>query len=37
VRQEQVGLDEFLGNRFGKYYECRMATRFSSGVVGEEE
>ena len=37
VRQEQVKLDEFLTNRFGKYYECRMATRFSSGVVGEEE
>jgi saccharopine dehydrogenase-like NADP-dependent oxidoreductase len=37
VRQEQVKLDEFLANRFGKYYECRMATRFSSGVVGEEE
>jgi saccharopine dehydrogenase-like NADP-dependent oxidoreductase len=37
VRQEQVGLEVFLANRFGKYYECRMATRFSSGVVGEEE
>jgi saccharopine dehydrogenase-like NADP-dependent oxidoreductase len=37
VRQEQVGFDEFLANRFGKYYECRMATRFSSGVVGEEQ
>ncbi len=37
VRQEQVGLDEFLANRFGQYYDCRTATRFSSGVVGEEE
>jgi saccharopine dehydrogenase-like NADP-dependent oxidoreductase len=37
VRQEQVNLDEFCANRFGKYYECRTATRFSSGVVGEEE
>jgi saccharopine dehydrogenase-like NADP-dependent oxidoreductase len=37
VRQEQVGLQPFLENRFGKYYECRTATRFSSGVVGEEE
>jgi saccharopine dehydrogenase-like NADP-dependent oxidoreductase len=37
VRQEQVGFKEFLDNRFGKYYECRSATRFSSSVVGEEE
>jgi saccharopine dehydrogenase-like NADP-dependent oxidoreductase len=37
LRQEQVSLDDFLANRFGKFYECRMATRFSSGVVGEEE
>ena len=37
VRQEQVPLDEFLANRFGEYYESQMATRFSSGVVGEEE
>jgi saccharopine dehydrogenase-like NADP-dependent oxidoreductase len=37
VRQEQVSLNEFCANRFGKYYECRTATRFSSGVVGEEE
>ncbi len=37
VRQEQVSLEEFLANRFGKYYECKTATRFSSGVVGEEE
>ena len=37
VRQEQVTLDEFLANRFGEYYESQMATRFSSGVVGEED
>jgi saccharopine dehydrogenase-like NADP-dependent oxidoreductase len=37
VRQEQVRLEDFLANRFGQYYESRTATRFSSGVVGEEE
>jgi saccharopine dehydrogenase-like NADP-dependent oxidoreductase len=37
VRQEQVSLEEFLANRFGKYYECRTATRYSNAVVGEEE
>jgi saccharopine dehydrogenase-like NADP-dependent oxidoreductase len=37
VRQEQVSFDEFLANRFGQYYESRTATRFSSGVVGEED
>ncbi len=37
VRQEQVTLEEFLGNRFGQYYESQMATRFSSGVMGEED
>jgi len=37
VRQEQVSLEEFLANRFGEYYESRTATRFSSGVVGEED
>jgi len=37
VRQEQVRLDDFLVNRFGEYYESRTATRFSSGVVGEED
>jgi hypothetical protein len=26
-----------LENRFGKYYDCRSATRFSTSVVGEEE
>jgi saccharopine dehydrogenase-like NADP-dependent oxidoreductase len=37
VRQEQVSFEEFLANRFGEYYESRTATRFSSGVVGEED
>ena len=37
VRQEQVRLEDFLANRFGEYYESRTATRFSSGVVGEEQ
>jgi saccharopine dehydrogenase-like NADP-dependent oxidoreductase len=37
VLQEQVPLAEFLANRFGQYYESRTATRFSSGVVGEED
>lgn len=37
VRQEQVCLDEFLVNRFGRYYECKVATRFSSGAIGEEQ
>ena len=37
VRQEDVLLEEFLANRFGQYYQSQMATRFSSGVVGEEE
>jgi saccharopine dehydrogenase-like NADP-dependent oxidoreductase len=37
VRQEQVRFEDFLANRFGEYYESRSATRFSSGVVGEDE
>jgi saccharopine dehydrogenase-like NADP-dependent oxidoreductase len=37
VRQEDVPLNEFLANRFGEYYQSQMATRYSSGVVGEEE
>jgi saccharopine dehydrogenase-like NADP-dependent oxidoreductase len=37
VRQEQVPFAEFLANRFGEYYESQMATRFSSGVLGEEQ
>jgi saccharopine dehydrogenase-like NADP-dependent oxidoreductase len=37
VRQEDVPLDAFLANRFGAYYESQMATRYSSGVEGEEQ
>jgi saccharopine dehydrogenase-like NADP-dependent oxidoreductase len=37
VKQEDVPLDEFLANRFGQYYQSRTATRYSSGVVGEEQ
>jgi saccharopine dehydrogenase-like NADP-dependent oxidoreductase len=37
VRQEDVPFGEFLSNRFGEYYESQMATRYSSGVVGEEQ
>ena len=37
VRQEQVAFEEFVANRFGRYYESQMATRFSSGVVGDED
>jgi saccharopine dehydrogenase-like NADP-dependent oxidoreductase len=37
VRQEQVTMEEFLANRFGKYYESQRATRFSSSVMGEED
>ncbi len=37
LRQEQVTMQEFLGNRFGRYYDSRMATRFSAVAVGEED
>src|SRR3954470_4226608 len=37
VKQEQVTMEEFLGNRFGQYYESQTATRFSSSVMGEED
>jgi len=37
VRQEQVDFDRFLANRFGRYYDSRIATRYSSGVGGDEE
>jgi saccharopine dehydrogenase-like NADP-dependent oxidoreductase len=33
VRQEQVDFDEFLANRFGRYYDSHIATRFSSLAV----
>jgi saccharopine dehydrogenase-like NADP-dependent oxidoreductase len=37
VLQENVTLEDFLANRFGEYYESQMATKFSAGVVGEED
>lgn len=30
VRQEQIDFDEFLANRFGRYYQSHAATHFSS-------
>ncbi|HEX6960796.1 MAG TPA: saccharopine dehydrogenase NADP-binding domain-containing protein [Lacipirellula sp.] len=30
LRQEQVDFAEFLANRFGKHYDCQVATKFSS-------
>jgi saccharopine dehydrogenase-like NADP-dependent oxidoreductase len=36
LRQEQVDFDEFLANRFGRYYDCQVATRFSNlGAAGD--
>jgi saccharopine dehydrogenase-like NADP-dependent oxidoreductase len=37
VRQEQIALDDFLANRFGRYYESQLATRFSRGVGASNE
>jgi saccharopine dehydrogenase-like NADP-dependent oxidoreductase len=37
VKQEHVTMAEFLANRFGQYYESQMSTKFSAGVVGEED
>jgi saccharopine dehydrogenase-like NADP-dependent oxidoreductase len=34
VRQEQVKLEDFLSNRFGRHFDSQLATRYSSGVVG---
>jgi saccharopine dehydrogenase-like NADP-dependent oxidoreductase len=36
VRQEQVDFDEFLANRFGKYYECSSTTKFHNGTSGPD-
>ncbi len=36
VRQEQVDFDEFLANRFGRYYESHIATRFTSAAVAAD-
>jgi saccharopine dehydrogenase-like NADP-dependent oxidoreductase len=42
VRQEDVRLDDFLANRFGRYYDSRSASRFTGGTTaaapeGQEE
>jgi saccharopine dehydrogenase-like NADP-dependent oxidoreductase len=33
VRQEQVHFHDFVANRFGRYYDTTIATRFSSGAA----
>ncbi len=30
VRQEEVDFEQFLANRFGRHYDCKMSTRFST-------
>jgi len=37
VRQEQVDFQRFLANRFGRYYDSQMATRFSSASSAENQ
>ena len=37
VRQEQVDLDRFLANRFGRTYDSRLSSRFTRAVAPEEE
>ena len=37
VRQEAVRLDDFLSNRFGRHYDCKVATRFTWGAEKEDE
>lgn len=36
VRQEQVDFDDFLNNRFGKYYDSQISTRFARGGTARE-
>jgi saccharopine dehydrogenase-like NADP-dependent oxidoreductase len=36
VRQEQVDFEEFLGNRFGRWYDSSSATRFSNSFSEDE-
>ncbi len=35
VKQEQVDFEQFLANRFGRHYDCRTATRFSTTIHDE--
>jgi saccharopine dehydrogenase-like NADP-dependent oxidoreductase len=37
VRQEQVTLDAFLANRFGRHFESKVSSRFTSGVAMQPE
>jgi saccharopine dehydrogenase-like NADP-dependent oxidoreductase len=37
AKQEDVTMGAFLENRFGQYYESQMSTKFSAGVLGEED
>ena len=39
VRQEEVDFEKFLASRFGRHYDSKMATRFSStlGATGEPQ
>ena len=37
VRQERVDFQEFLANRFGKYYDSQVATRFAGGAMNNSE
>ena len=37
VAQEQIPLDAFLANRFGRYYDSTIASRFVFGDLTEEE
>jgi hypothetical protein len=32
VRQEQIDLAEFVHNRFGRYYDGRIITRYSDAI-----
>lgn len=36
VRQEQIDFDKFLGNRFGRYYDSRIAAQFSLSPTAEQ-
>ncbi|MDC0935167.1 saccharopine dehydrogenase NADP-binding domain-containing protein [Pirellulales bacterium] len=37
VRQEEVDFNEFLTSRFGRYYDCQTATRYSTSAGGGTE
>ena len=35
VRQEQIDSAQFVHNRFGRYYDNRITTRYSGGTIRE--